>query len=532
MKLSQLCLALGFALGSTVGSTAWAQTSQGKCRLVAQACVDGPSTKVINGVAVWQPCWNYSQTYTCLDPNVADYCNPLKRPDCEVQGQECLERAATGECMRYEHKYSCDVDIKKVHGGTLPQGITEEAPTHLITQEWDTAECDAKKAAFASCTVISETCLEGPATKEINGVPVTRDCWKKEQQYQCSGQTVSQCEELEQKGCRLKDQTCISRFPDGSCQVDDRVYVCTVSEEHEETVSQCQDRDFAKAMTNMEVAREIGRYFDIDSQTFFKGDPSFCSVKLGGALDGLLGGDCCQPQGDPGDFKDYAVQAGTQLAMEYGVGSLGSSYTYSVLSFNAPEFITSSISAAEGFASSFGAGASGGPPLSFMGFGVSTSAGGGLVVTFDPTSFAIAIAIMALQQWLACEQEETVTVFRREADLCHSVGSYCSTDTPLGCVEKTQTYCCYISKLAKIVNEQGKPQLGRDFGTPESPDCNGFFAQDLEQLDFSKMDLSEFFEDIRSRMPNTNDMMTRINQTAEQKAQEAKDNIKDNYYDQ
>lgn len=521
MKLKQLCLALSIALA---GSAMAQAPSQGKCRLVAQQCVDGPSTKVINGVAVWQPCWNYSNTFTCLDPNVADYCNPLKRTDCEVQGQECLERATSGECMRYEHKYSCDVDIKKGHGGMLPPGITEEAPTHLITQEWDTAECDAKKANFGKCTVVGETCLEGPATKEINGVAVTRDCWKKELQYQCNEKDpVNQCEELEQKGCRLKEQRCLSQFPDGSCQVYDRVYTCTVSEEHEEIVSKCQDRDFAKAMTNMEVAREIGRYFDMESQTFFKGDPSFCTVKLGGALDGLLGGDCCQPQGDPGDFKDYAVQAGTQMALEYGVGSLGSAYTYSVLSFNAPEFITSSISAAEGFASSFSAGASGGPPLSFMGFGVSSTSSG-LVVTFDPMSFAIAIAIMALQQWLACEQTDTVTVFRREADLCHRVGSYCSTDTPLGCVEKKEAYCCYISKLAKIVNVQGKQQLGRDFGSPKDPDCSGFMAQDLELLDFSRMDLSEFFDEIRSRMPDTATMMDRVNRTAQEKAQQAQDN--------
>ena len=36
---------------------------------------------------------------------------------------------------------------------------------------------------------------------------------------------------------------------------------------------------------------------------------------------------------------------------------------------------------------------------------------------------------------------------------------------------------------------QGKAQLGRGWGTPENPSCEGFTAQDLEKIDFSKWTL-------------------------------------------
>jgi hypothetical protein len=46
------------------------------------------------------------------------------------------------------------------------------------------------------------------------------------------------------------------------------------------------------------------------------------------------------------------------------------------------------------------------------------------------------------------------------------------------------------------LQEQGKPQLGLDFGTAESPNCRGFTAEELQKLEFSKLDLSEIAKDV------------------------------------
>ena len=506
------------------------------CKQISKTCVDGPSTKNINGVSVTRDCWQYDYQFKCTDPNAADYCDPLKQENCEVQGQECLERNDAGVCLRYNHKYSCDVDIKKQNRGTLPENIEELEPTHLITQEWETAEECKQNMEGKACTVISETCIEGPETREINGVEITRDCWKKKVQWQCNSFQENECSEMEANPeCVLKEEKCVSEFQDGSCQIWDKVYECTEPERTEE-VSQCVDRDFASTMTNMEMLREISRYYDINSQTFFKGDPQLCSIKLGGALDGVFGGNCCKSQGDPNDFRDWAVQAGTSMALNYGLSSLGSHYTFTLLAVNGQQMIATGIQAAEGFVSSAIPGGSNMGP-SFFGFGLTTTAptggaalgtvgmgGNTFYITFDPMSFAIAIAIMVLQMWLACEQSDIITVLRRDAGLCVKVGSYCHKKVVGACVEKKDSFCCFISKLSKIINVEGRRQLGRGFGSPESPQCEGFTAQELEKLDFSKMNLSEFYQEIRSRMPDPNSMLDR--------AKNQGDKMKENYYEQ
>lgn len=500
-------------------------STQAKCKIVKSVCVDGPSTKNINGVNVTKACWQYENQYNCLDPNAADFCEPLKKEKCEVTNQNCLEKSDEGECLRYTHSYSCDVDLIKSRGA-LPPNVEELPPTHLIIAEWDMTTCDAATAnAKGKCTVVSEECLEGPATKEINGVDVYRDCWKKQVSTQCLTDTVvNECEELVNKGCTIESESCLSHLVDGTCQITERKYRCE-TEETTEVVSQCADKDFGKAMTGLEVAREMGKYYDITSQRFFQGEDSFCSIKLGGALDGVFGGNCCKATGDPGDSLDWVVGAGSSAAISYGVSSLGSLYTFEVLSTSAPQFIQTGIS---NLSSMTGGLVTPTPKLSFYGFSAAFN-GGTIQVTFDPASFALAIAIMALQQWLACKQPDIITNLRNKAGLCHKVGSFCSDDSPLGCITKKESYCCYISKLAKIIAVEGKKQLNWDWGNPESPSCEGFLAQDIERLDFSKMDLSEFYEEIKAFMPKAEDLTNKVknssykNQTSTNGA---------NYYDQ
>jgi hypothetical protein len=76
---------------------------------------------------------------------------------------------------------------------------------------------------------------------------------------------------------------------------------------------------------------------------------------------------------------------------------------------------------------------------------------------------------------------------------CHYVGSYCSKRIKyIGCVQKKRTFCCFGSPLARIVQEQGRPQLGKGWGDPKNPDCSGFTIDEFQKLDFSKIDFSEW----------------------------------------
>lgn len=75
------------------------------------------------------------------------------------------------------------------------------------------------------------------------------------------------------------------------------------------------------------------------------------------------------------------------------------------------------------------------------------------------------------------------------------MGSY--SKKKLGIKEFTQhTYCCFQSPFVRILQEQGKKQLGRGFGTAEDPECSGMTVDELQKLDFSAINFSELYQDI------------------------------------
>lgn len=95
-----------------------------------------------------------------------------------------------------------------------------------------------------------------------------------------------------------------------------------------------------------------------------------------------------------------------------------------------------------------------------------------------------------------CTPTEQQLGVNRQNKVCHLVGSYCSNKNALGfCDSKKETYCCFNSKLARLLQEQGRPQLGLGWGTPQTPDCRGLTPAEIQSLDFSTMDLSEFYTD-------------------------------------
>nr|WP_254451701.1 conjugal transfer protein TraN [Duganella vulcania] len=88
----------------------------------------------------------------------------------------------------------------------------------------------------------------------------------------------------------------------------------------------------------------------------------------------------------------------------------------------------------------------------------------------------------------------------KKLNLCVYTGEYCSSKVSFGfikvCTQYTKSYCCYNSILARIVNEQGRPQIGKSWGGGEHPDCSGFSADQLSALDFTAMDLTEYFNSL------------------------------------
>jgi hypothetical protein len=115
---------------------------------------------------------------------------------------------------------------------------------------------------------------------------------------------------------------------------------------------------------------------------------------------------------------------------------------------------------------------------------------------------------------LRCDDEDIKTWERNKAGLCHYVDDYCTETIWGSCVQRKKSYCCFHSKLARIIAEQGRPQLkafgSQSWGEEDEPNCRGFTPEDLQQLDFSMIDISEYTADLTVDVPSKEEMMKNI----------------------
>ena len=139
----------------------------------------------------------------------------------------------------------------------------------------------------------------------------------------------------------------------------------------------------------------------------------------------------------------------------------------------------------------------------------------------DPTTMAIGAAMYLVEDFLlsgSCTQDDLQTAMLDDSGMCHYIDTYCKKKWPLvGCVQEAKVFCCFNSKLARIIQEQGRPQLAT-FNPPwvytGSGNCRGFTPSEFQMLDFSKMDLSEYLGDIKTKAQATlqNTINNKVNQ--------------------
>lgn len=113
----------------------------------------------------------------------------------------------------------------------------------------------------------------------------------------------------------------------------------------------------------------------------------------------------------------------------------------------------------------------------------------------------------------SCSSDEKALGKAKEKRLTVYVGEYCSKKALGICIEKKRGYCEFDSKLAQIVQQQGRSwQLGIGFGSGSSPDCRGITPEELQKIDFSKVDFSAFYDDLNSGsdIPADNNQMEKM----------------------
>ncbi|CAO4835076.1 MAG: hypothetical protein FADNKDHG_01551 [Holosporales bacterium] len=95
-----------------------------------------------------------------------------------------------------------------------------------------------------------------------------------------------------------------------------------------------------------------------------------------------------------------------------------------------------------------------------------------------------------------CTAEEDILKKMRNENRCVFLGKRV-TKRFLGVVLSTEeVHSCFPTALAKNIQEGARKQLGMTFGTVHQPNCRGLTPEELERIDFSKIDLSESFKGI------------------------------------
>ena len=115
----------------------------------------------------------------------------------------------------------------------------------------------------------------------------------------------------------------------------------------------------------------------------------------------------------------------------------------------------------------------------------------------------------------SCSEEEKALGTAKEDKLTVSLGQYCAEKVLGVCIRKKKAYCAFDSKLARIVQVEGRAQLGKNFGSAKHPDCSAFSPNELQRIDMSSMDFSDFYEDMYDaiELPSTDEIQKRLQQS-------------------
>lgn len=401
---------------------------------------------------------------------------------------------------------------------------------------------------YDACKYVGEVCVEGAGTRYFSGLPLYKDCWRWRKTYQCVQSTpFNHCVALQAAPeCIQVSSTCVVNHPDtGECIQWRQVFGCsgvqptdsnvvdvgpTYTVVRDETVSQCGDNETnpnchviretcvegpeTRVINTVPVYKECWKW-EREYGCFTGAQQNTCgelAANCTHAFDTCLAHDtqgrcvslertyrCNQnpapTPGGPGPVECqeavYCIEGDCETVQRTANGDFHRAITWlSALKGMADEFDEGTLSVFKGEHMECG--------VTIVGFSncCKDSGWGSDIGLAD------------------CSEEELMLAEKMQARLGVYVGTYCDKKVLGVCVEKKRSYCVFSSRLGRIINEQGRPQLGRGWGAPKSPDCAGLTINDLQSIDFSQIDLTELYIDVQASIPDvaatTQEMTNRI----------------------
>ncbi len=279
------------------------------------------------------------------------------------------------------------------------------------------------------CSYETMEVTQGPETRVINGLDVTREWWQRRKTYSCLPQTKNNCDALRTRGCMQVGSHCLE-YINKICIKYEQTFKCPQTRKLKVTrikggkvpycitgncftPSYAPNTEMLDAISKLEVFRKIQEDLRAKKPEIFGGDHDHCKKNLANFRD------CCK----------------------------------------------------------------GG-----KGWGVSL-------------------------KLADCDADDERLAERKSKNLCVYVGSFCKEKEKLTgiCIKKQFSYCCFHSKLSRIIHEQGRPQIGLGWGSPKNPTCRGLTKEEIAQIDLSKLDLSEINQELMSRYKEK-DLSSYVNQ--------------------
>ncbi|WP_172959771.1 conjugal transfer protein TraN [Thiomicrorhabdus aquaedulcis] len=548
------CVNLGYIAASQTEGFLCITQELTECAAMPNDCTEKSSVCVykdeIPNSPTYNQCLATERTMVCPVPGetvISENCSykPMCMDgNCFEQEQKCPIIPGVSPVQHYDE--TCQ-NITREDIQSCPVTYTYSAPDEngerVITgANVNTSTCTWSKDAKCKMAVVR------PKTDEEG-----KSYWPTVANFSCLGDTMNLCASLDaDKECTLTNTENEQFSIDGSTPIviskhfDCARAITTASDT-------CTD-DFAKMAVAMEASRQGGNYFDPNDIKIFGGEFHRCDRReaaFGGVSFGSKS--CCNISApDPQNNRDVLAEAKMSIGMQAGMGLIdysidsGTSYVYDFMMNNSMfQSVSTKLMGMAGMASSaasqsdmladqvagfdqaqFG--------VSYAGIGISyvggaeaagqvlttggwtgsssMSLGGGFQLQFSPVGFYIFAAMQLYQMYqaaLACDEDDYKTATLTKGKLCYSHGSWCEKkDCGLfgcTCVKYRTGKCCFNSKLARIINEQGRKQLGLTM-----KDCNGFTIDQLQKLDWGKIDLSEFISDMLNKaqqnLPTADDL--------------------------
>lgn len=368
-------------------------------------------------------------------------------------------------------------------------------------------------------------CLSTVASPPAGALTVPQTCWQYGYTFACASQTSDTCAPYESNpACSLLTSVCQDTVqPSGFCDSWTYTYQCQTAPAQTTSQTVCtiglfNSSGFAALpnlnnnMPSAAVAEELireGQLYSSKGTNLFAGVSEYCRKGYGGLKS------CCKTA--PGaksnsQMSEVAFGAAAQVVKYAGEQAIdwASPYVFDAMYNNGLwlDAMTDTFATGE---DTFGTSlSSSGFSVGAYGFSYSTvsTEGGGLLggdtqllsfgsdgsggyLMFNPYVFAAVVVIMVVEDLSSCNNGEQLLAEHKGANLSVYEDESCTSSLLGSCVEYTDRYCSFNSVLAKIIDTQGKAQLGLS-----SSDCSGMTLEQVSAIDFSKIDFSQFTQSL------------------------------------